>query len=107
MSIEKLSDSSQVHIEQNPYTQVLNIIAAEIKDNDAFRIYVFLLSKSRNWEVVKEWTSKKCGVGERKAKQCWSYLFRCGLIDYIKTRDDKGMIKAHDLMVLNGLKFDQ
>jgi len=88
MSIEKLSDLSKVYGEQAPFTQILNDVIEFIKDNDAYRMYSFLISKSRDWVTVKEWTAQKCGVGERKAKQCWAYLERCGLIEYVAVRNE-------------------
>lgn len=107
MSIEKLSDESQSTREQAPFAQILNEVIEHIKDNDAFRIYSFLCSKDRNWKVIKEWTAKVCGVGEKKAKKCWSYLARCGLIQYVETRDKKGKIIKHDIHVLVGYQFNK
>src|SRR5579872_2958479 len=106
MSTEKLSDASKTELEHNPFTQICNAVIEHIKDNDAFRLYAYLAAKSRGWNVVKEWTSKVCGVGERKSKQCWSYLERCGLIEYIAIRNDKGKFLKHDIRVLNGTKFN-
>ncbi len=106
MSIEKLNDDSKIYVERNPYTQILNNLIENIKDNDAYRIYSYLASKSRDWVVAKEWTAKKCSVGERKAKQVWSYLERCGLIEYIHTKNEQGKFIKHDVKVLNGSRFD-
>jgi hypothetical protein len=107
MSIEKLSDDSQSRREQSPFAQILNEVIEHIKDNDAFRIYSYLCSKDRNWKVIKEWTAQVCGVGEKKARQCWSYLARCGLIQYVETRDEKGKILKHDVHVLVGHYFNK
>lgn len=106
MSIEKLSDATKTSIEENPYTQICNSVTESIKDNDAYRLYCYLATKSREWTVIKEWTAKVCGVGERKAKQCWAYLERCGLIHYMTVRDEKGKFVKHDIRVLNGTKFN-
>ncbi len=105
MSIEKLSDTSKVLVEQVPFTQILNEIIDHIKDNDAFRLWCWLLSKPREWKVVKEYATKICDVGKSKAKECWSYLARSGLIEYIVKRDEKGKIIGHDVRVLIGLDF--
>jgi hypothetical protein len=107
MSIEKLSDVSQVLVEQYPFTQIPNNVILSIKDNDAFRLYVYLLSKSRDWRVVKEYAAKECGIGEKKARECWSYFARCGLIEYRTEKDGKGKIIKHDMVVLIGLKFNK
>jgi hypothetical protein len=106
MSIEKLTDASKTYLESHPYAQIFNLVIEHIKDNDAYRLYSYLCSKSREWSVVKEWTAKVCGVGERKAKQCWAYLERCGLIEYMTVRDLKGKFIKHDIRVLNGTRFN-
>lgn len=107
MSVEKLSDISKVLVEQYPFTQIPNNVIQGIKDNDAFRLYAYLLSKTRDWVVVKTYAAKECGIGEKKAKACWSYFARCGLIDYRVEKDEKGRIIKHDMIVLVGLKFDE
>lgn len=107
MSIEKLSDLSKVSIEQIPYTQISNNVIQHIKDNDAFRLYCYLISKSRDWKVVKEYAAKQCAIGEKKARECWSYFARCGLIEYQVVKDEKGKIIQHDMIVLIGLKFNK
>ena len=106
MSVQKLSDDSKIHRETPPYSQILNLITVNIKDNDAYRLYCYLYSKSEDWNVAKEWTAKQCMVTERKSKQCWAYLERCGLIEYIVVRDARGKIQKHDVNVLNGTRFD-
>jgi hypothetical protein len=107
MSVEKLSDISKVLIEQYPFTQIPNNVINHIKDNDAFRLYAYLISKARDWKVIKEYAAKECGIGEKKARECWSYFARCGLIEYRTEKDEKGKIIRHDLIVLIGLKFDK
>lgn len=106
ISNQKVTDASKIYLEEHPYTQIFNDVIVNIKDNDAFRIYCYLISKSRDWKVIKEWTTKQCGIGERKAKQCWSYLERCGLLEYIKVRDESGKFTHHDVRILNGTKFN-
>lgn len=106
MSVEKLNSKSQSKIENNPFTQVSNLVINNIKDNDAFRIWVFLLSKSMDWMIIKEWTAKTCKVGKRKAIKIWSYLQRSNLLETICIKDEKGKIIKWDLHVLSGTKFD-
>ncbi len=107
MSIEKLSDSSKIYVERNPYVQILSNIVEYIKDNDAYRLYSYLASKSRDWQVAKKWTAQQCGVGQTKAKKCWSYLERCGLIEYVIHKNEKGKILKYDMRVLNGSRFNR
>ncbi len=106
MSTEKLTDASKIYLEEHPYTGIFNNVILQIKDNDAFRMYCYLASKSRDWNIVKNWTAKQCGIGERKAKQCWSYLERCGLMQYIRKRDENGKFTHHDIQILNGSQFN-
>jgi hypothetical protein len=105
MSVEKLSDASRIQREESPYAQILNTIIEHIKDNDAYRIYCYLYSKTTDWNVRKAYTSEMCGVAVSKAKKCWSYLNRCGLLEYIPITDDKGRFEKHDVRVLNGTRF--
>jgi hypothetical protein len=106
MSTQKLTDASKIYIQEHPYTQIFNNVIDYIKDNDAFRLYCYLSSKSRDWKVAKEWTAKQCEVGERKSKQCWAYLERCGLLEYVHKRDENGKFIHHDIRILNGSEFN-
>lgn len=107
MSIEKLCDSTSTEIENTPYTQICNTVLNHIKDNDSFRIWAFLSSKTRTWKVIKKYVNEVAMVSEDKAKKCWSYLNRCNLIEYKKIRDSRGKILETKIRVLNGTKFDE
>lgn len=108
MSVEKLSDLSLTTLESVPFAQISNYVIEHIKDNDAFRIWAFCFSKSRNWKVYKEFSEKLCGVGSRKGEYVWSYLKRSGLIDYIKIIDEvSGKFIRTDIKILNGTIFDK
>lgn len=107
MSIEKLSDLSKSELEKNPFAQIANEVILHVKDNDSFRLYCYLAAKSREWKVIKCYASKICNISESKSKKCWSYLARCGLIEYKVIKDDNNIIIKHDLFVLNGTKFNK
>jgi len=107
MSVEKLSDAYQVIPENVPFAQISNFVIEHIKDNDAFRVWAFSFSKSRDWKVIKEFTQKICGVGKRKADYVWSYLNRCGLVEYEKISDkETGKYIETRIRILNGTKFN-
>ncbi len=107
MSVEKLCDQSKTIIENVPFAQISNVVTEHIKDNDAYRIWAYSFSKSRNWRVLKEFTQKVCGVGERKAEFVWSYLKRCGLINYERIIDpETNRFIRTDIIILNGTKFN-
>ena len=106
MSIQKMSDSSRTYIESNPFTQINNEVIMNIKDNDAFRVYCYLQSKSRDWKVIKTHLQTVCGVGSRKMTQVFSYLNRAKLIRYVKVIDDYGKFIKFDIQVLNGTQFN-
>lgn len=107
MSIQKMSDISRVEVETNPFTQITNSVILGIKDNDAFRLYCWLASKTRDWNVVKEYAAKECGIGERKAVKCWSYFARSGLIQYAQKIDEDGKFRGTDMIVTLGLNFNE
>lgn len=107
MSVEKLSDLSQTIIEDVPFSQISNFVIEHIKDNDAFRIWSFCFSKSKNWKVYKDFTEKVCGIGSRKGEYVWSYLSRCKLIEYERIIDkESGKFIRTDIKILNGTKFN-
>lgn len=107
MSVEKLSDLSRSILEKNPFAQISNEVIEHIKDNDAFRLYAYLSSKSREWKVIKTYAESVCDVGNTKAKKCWSYLARCVLIEYRILKDENNKIIRYDLLVLNGTRFNK
>lgn len=107
MSVEKLVDHYRLEKEELPHTQILNTLINDIKDNDAYRMYCLLQSKTKDWKVNKEWTRKKCLVAETKSKKCWGYLERCGLIEYISRRSESGQFIGHTMRVLNGTRFNK
>jgi hypothetical protein len=107
MSVEKLCDKSRVLVEKFPFAQISNNIISGIKDNDAFRLYCYLQSKTSDWEVIKKFAAKECGVAEKKAKNCWAYFNRCGLSKIQVVRDEQGKIIRHDLIILNGTQFNE
>ena len=106
MSVQKLAGSARLKIEKAPYTMILTDVIQGIKDNDALRLYLCLADKPQNWNVVKSYAEREAGIGQRKAKQCWSYLNRCGLIKYLSHKDDKGKIMRCEMMILNGSEFN-
>jgi hypothetical protein len=107
MSIQKMSDISRVEVETNPFTQITNSVILGIKDNDAFRLYCWLASKTRDWNVVKEYAAKECGIGERKSVKIWSYFARSGLIQYVQKFDEHGKFRGTDMVVTLGLNFNE
>lgn len=106
MSVEKLSDCSKTVLQKNPFTQICNNVIIHIKDNDAFRVYAYLQSKSQEWKVIKENVKTLCKVGWRKLEYIFSYLCRSKLIRYAQIMDENGKFLRTDIQVLNGLDFD-
>ena len=107
MSIEKLSDDSRTKLQATPFTQIANEVIEHIKDNDAFRIFAYLSSKSRDWKVIKSHIQTICRVGQRKMRDIFSYFLRAKLIKYDQIIGDDGKFIRTDIVVLNGLDFDK
>lgn len=106
MSIEKLSDLSATEVEQNPYTQVCNKVIMNIKSPDAFLVWAYLLSKTKNWKVIKKDIQRQYGFGDTKIKQIFSYLKRSNLIQYVQNNEN-GSFGQTDIKVLVGTNFDK
>lgn len=106
MSVEKLSDSSRVNHEKPPFVQIPNKVVEHIKDNDSFRVWAYLLSKSGDWKVIKTHLKNKFNFGNKKMKSIFSYLARANLIEYVQTKSKDGTFSKMDIHVLSGLNFD-
>ncbi len=107
MSIEKLSDCSKVIRQRNPFTQISNEVILNIKDNDAFRVYAYLQSKTAEWKVIKDDVKKMCGIGDRKMDYIFAYLARSNLIRYVQGKNAQNKFERLDIHVLNGLEFNK
>jgi hypothetical protein len=106
MSVEKLSSRSKNLNQAFPFTQISNEVILNVKSPDAFMVYAYLLSKSREWKVIKEHIKNKYGFGATKMKQIFSYLHRCKLIGYRqRINKDTGKFEEMDILVLNGTDF--
>lgn len=100
MSIEKT-----ISYEEIPYFQIYTHVIQNINDLEAGFVWVYLRSKPKDWEVIKEHLKNKFNIGDDKLKKIFSYLASHKLIKYVRTRDDKGKIIKVEIVVLNGSKF--
>lgn len=106
MSIEKLSDESKTTREKIPFTQISNTVINNIKNGDAFLVWAYLLSKTRNWKVIKQDIKNNYGFGDLKIKKIMSYLHRCGLIDYAQPVCATGHFAHVQICVKSGAQFN-
>lgn len=100
MSVEKT-----ISYEEIPYTQIYTNVIQNINNLEAGFVWVYLLSKPKDWDVIKEHLKNKFNIGDDKIKKIFSYLNSHRLIEYITHRDTFGKIIKHETRVLNGSKF--
>lgn len=100
MSVEKT-----ISHEEMPYFQVYTDVIQNINNPLAGFIWVYLLSKPKDWSVIKEHLKNKFDLGDKKMKDIFAYLKSHQLIDYIVQKDEKGKIIKFETRVLNGSKF--
>lgn len=103
MSIEKFSP--RITGEVIPYTQVNTHVVQNITDPIALAIWVYLLTLPPSWNVVKEYLEKHFKIGQDRIKKTFAYLHRCGLIEYVRGRNENGRLQKVEIRVLNGSKF--
>lgn len=107
MSVEKLSDESELFNEGVPFAQISNDVILHVKNGDAFLVWCYLQSKSKNWKVIKQNIKNIYHFGDRKLKEILSYLNRSNLIKYVQDVGSNGRFGVTDIQVLNGTKFDK
>lgn len=106
MAVEKFNTKSKVTHEKIPFTQVSNIVINGITDLEAGFVYIYLLSKSGDWEIIKSHIKNRFKIGDAKIKKIFSYLAKRNLIRNILIKTEDGSrISHHDIEVLNGSAF--
>lgn len=100
MSVEKT-----ISYEEIPYFQVYTHVVQNINHLEAGFVWVYLLSKPSNWQVIKEHLKNKFSIGDDKMKEILAYLNKHRLIEYITHRCPKGRIEKQEIKILNGSKF--
>ena len=106
MSVQKFNSKTKVFNQPIPYTQINSNVIQNITDMEAGFVWVYLQSKSMNWNVIKTHIKTHFKVGDKKIKTIFAYLNRHNLIRYHQIRTEDGKkISHHDIEVLNGEDF--
>jgi hypothetical protein len=100
MSVEKI-----ITYEEIPYFQLYTNVVQNINNMQAGWVWVYLMSKPRDWDVIKAHLKNKFKIGNDKLKKIFAYLHKHRLIEYISHKDEKGKFIRHETKVLNGSKF--
>lgn len=104
--MKNIDNESKTIIEETGFTQVGNNVINNIKSGDAFLVWCYLYSKSKDWKVIKQNIKNVYGFGDEKLKKILSYLKRANLIEYVQDKGEKGRFASVQIHVLNGSKFD-
>lgn len=103
MSVEKFNPS--ISGESIPYVQANTHVIQNIDNLEALAVWIYLLTLPKDWLVMKSHIKKHFGIGDDKIKRIFAYLKRCGLIEYVRERDEKGKLRKSEIKVLNGTRF--
>lgn len=104
-SIEKFDPHSEIEGEAIPYLMASTTVIQNIKDPIAGFVWIYLLSKPKNWTVVKEHIKNHFNLGDDRIKAIFSYLRAHNLIEYVREKDDNGKFVKVKIRVLNGSRF--
>ncbi len=107
MTYDNLENESKTILEGTGFTQISNNVINNIKDGDAFLVWCYLFSKTRNWKTIKQNIRNVYGFGDVKIKKIFSYLKRANLIEYVQNKGAKGQYQSVQIRILNGKKFDK
>lgn len=105
-NIEKL-DFETIEHEKIPFTLIHTKVIQTITDYFAGFIWVYLQSLPSDWKINKKHLQKHFCIGEDKLKKHMAYLNRTHLIEYVRTRDELGLLSEIKIRVLNGTDFNE
>ena len=105
MAVVKFCDNSKVLAENLGFIQVSNKIVEHIKDNDAFRVYCFLLSRKNEWRFNKAEIRRSCGIGEARLKKAIAILKSHNLIKDGQNRSISGRFINKEIEILDCSNF--
>jgi hypothetical protein len=104
MSIEKFEPT--ISHEENPYTVISTEVIQNITDGLALAVYCYLMSKPKNWQIIKSHVKTHFNIGDKKLKQIFAYFGRVNLIENLQSRLCNGKMGKHEIRILNGSKFN-
>lgn len=88
MSIEK-GTATLFHTEGKPYTSISVGTVDLLKNPDALAIWVFLQTKSNDWNVIGSFLQDHFSIGKVRYQTAMKYLKDIGLIYYTTTNNPK------------------
>lgn len=104
-SIDDLSSDSKSRVKPKPYFLMHCDVMEKITQPVAGFIWVYLQSKSHDWDVVKSFIQKKFNLGDKALKDAFAYLARVNLIQYVRHRDKAGKLGKVQIDVMDGNDF--
>jgi hypothetical protein len=102
MSVQK---PISTNIESHPFTMIDNKVINEIDNMEAFTVWVYLLSKSENWDVIRSHVKNRFGIGDAKLESIFAYLNAHNLIEYRRERLPNGRLGKVEIWILNGSRW--
>lgn len=108
MSVQKFKQTEYnplIEREAVPFTMVNTNVIKNLKNAEAGFVWIYLLSHTENWRVIKSHLKNHFDIGDNKLKQIFAYLANHRLIEYIQTTNEKGQFGKSDIRILNGDRF--
>ena len=104
-TIDDLSFDSKSRVKPKPYFLIHCDVMEKITEPVAGFIWIYLQSKSRDWEVVKSYIKTKFNLGDKALKDAFAYLARVNLIQYVRPRGQDGKLGKVQIDVMDGNDF--
>lgn len=88
------------HAEGKPYTAINNVVITSIQNPEALAIWVYLQSKTNDWQVIGTHLMKHFGIGRDRYRRAMRLLADKGLIAYQKIRcEETGRMLGERIIV--------
>lgn len=98
MAVDK-TNITTLHVEEKPYTTLINDVVQGLQNPDALAIWVYLQSKSSGWRVIASHIQSHFGIGRQRYRAAMRCLHAEGLITYTSQRNAMGQLEGKEIIV--------
>jgi hypothetical protein len=105
MSVQKFNSKTKINLQPLKYVIINSHVVQNYPDAEALGVWIYLLSKPSDWNVVKSYLREHFKMGINKINKIFASLSKHNLVKYRVIKDERGKISHFDIEVLNGEEF--
>lgn len=107
MSVEKFNpyEEGTISHEPKPYTIILNSVAQNCTNLEAFGLWVHFQTMPENWVISPKYIQNKFNIGKDKAYNLLNYLIDTNLLKRLRVTNSDGTHAKTVYVICNGERF--